>query len=268
MRVGDFGVEIVAVDNGQVREIESGHVLARAGTVYGIRLRNFGPLRCVADVRIDGKPVTGGGLVIDAYAATVLERPVDARDAGRFTVIAEGDERVFGPDGGRDNLALGCIEARFRRELPRNASYRSSMPSDLPSLPLPTPSRGPRDPFDPFDPPVPSPPPRPMAPPEWNPPGMRANSARPITFSALSHPGAPAPEVEVVRDEPRDIERAAGTGLTGHSTQEFVPIAIGPLEQEATTIQLRIVIGTDDAFRSPRRLAEPASAPARPPARP
>src|SRR3954469_22919354 len=168
MRVGDFGVEVVAMANGEVREIASGHVLARAGTVYGIRLRNFGPLRCVAEVHVDGSTVTGRGLVIEAYAVVTLERPVDARDPGRFTVIAEGDERVFGPDGGRDNADLGCIEVRFRRELPRQTWYPAvAAHTDAPTLPLPTPSRGPHDPFDP---PIPSPPPRPMAPPEWVPP--------------------------------------------------------------------------------------------------
>jgi hypothetical protein len=261
MRVGDFGVEVVAMANGEVREIASGHVLARAGTVYGIRLRNFGPLRCVAEVHVDGSTVTGRGLVIEAYAVVTLERPVDARDPGRFTVIAEGDERVFGPDGGRDNSDLGCIDVRFRRELPADAQHRFSALPHVPGLPLPT--RSPREPFDPL---IPSLPARPMAPPEWVPPGMRASATRPVGFSALFQPGTSTPDV--VRDDVQRIERAAGTGLTGHSTQEFVPVAIGPLEQEATTITLRIVIGTDDAFLVPRPLSEAVAAPARPPARP
>ena len=65
MRVGDFSVEVIAA-NGGAREIESGHVLARPGEVYTLRLRNHGPLRAVADISIDGHSVTGGGLVIDA----------------------------------------------------------------------------------------------------------------------------------------------------------------------------------------------------------
>ena len=56
MRNGDFAVEVVPRGKGiGVREIGSGHVLARPGQVYALRLRNFGPLRCVADVRIDGR---------------------------------------------------------------------------------------------------------------------------------------------------------------------------------------------------------------------
>src|SRR4051794_31323812 len=118
MRSGDFAVEVVPHGGGRVREMESGHVLARPGQGYRIRLRNLGPLYAVADVALDGHRVTAGGLVLAPYGVTELERPVDATEDGRFTVVAEGDERVFGPDGGRDDPALGLIEARFRRELP------------------------------------------------------------------------------------------------------------------------------------------------------
>src|SRR5205085_555961 len=113
MRRGDFGVEVVPVQGDGVRELESGHVMARSGAVYALRLRNYGPLRCVSNVRIDGKPVTAGGLVVDAYSTVSLERPIDDTEMGRFTVVAEGDERVFGPDGGRDNPDLGSIDASF-----------------------------------------------------------------------------------------------------------------------------------------------------------
>jgi hypothetical protein len=64
------------------------------------------------------------------------------------------------------------------------------------------------------------------------------------------------------------IERAAGTGLTGHSSQTFVTTMVGPLEEEATVIRLRIVIGTDEAFAAPRPLHDASDAPARPAARP
>src|SRR4051812_25935473 len=103
MRVGDFGVEIVPVKGGELREVESGHVLARPGVVYAIRLRNHGPLRAVAEVRIDGKVVSAAGLVLNPWSVAELQRPLDDAEHGRFTVIAEGDERVFGPDGGREN---------------------------------------------------------------------------------------------------------------------------------------------------------------------
>jgi hypothetical protein len=65
------------------------------------------------------------------------------------------------------------------------------------------------------------------------------------------------------------MERAAGTGLTGHSTQEFMPFHLGPLENEATTIRLRIVIGTEAAIAEQSARPLPGvREPARPAARP
>jgi hypothetical protein len=74
-------------------------------------------------------------------------------------------------------------------------------------------------------------------------------------------------------DAPREaedaMERAAGTGLTGHSDQQFVPIQLGPLENEATTIRLRLVIGTEAAIaEQPARPLADVREPARPAARP
>ena len=134
MRSGDFAVEVVPSGYARVRELDSGHVLARPGTVYRLRLRNFGPLYCVADISIDGRRVTDGGLVLRPWSTMDLERPVDDGEDGRFTVAAEGDETAFGPDGGRDNDALGLIDARFRRELPGGRTH-AEMP---PSIAMPT----------------------------------------------------------------------------------------------------------------------------------
>ena len=273
MRVGDFGVEVVAAD-GQVREVESGHVLARPGQVYVLRLRNHGPLRCVADVTIDGHAVTGNGLVINPWSSVDLERPIHATERGRFTVIAEGDERVFGPDGGRDNPDLGLIEARFRRELPN-----ASRPHELrePSVPrpivaMPSPSRPPASPDqDPF-------PRRPFTPPEWTPPTWEAQSGRahpPLGRAArfdvqslMALPSISVDEPVAPRQVPDAIERAAGTGLTGASDQEFVPVHVGTLESEATVIRLRLVIASEEALDAARPLPASEGAPARPAARP
>ena len=273
MRVGDFSVEVVAAD-GQVREVESGHVLARPGQVYVLRLRNHGPLRCVADVTIDGHPVTGGGLVINAWSSVDLERPIHAAERGRFTVIAEGDERVFGPDGGRDNPDLGLIEARFRRELP---NYTRGEPLHEPSIPRPIVTM-PAPPGHP-DTPEPGPyPRRPFTPPDWTPPTWHvdAASAQPPARrrggfdirALMAPPSISVDEPAAPAQVPDAIERAAGTGLTGTSTQEFVPVTVGTLESEATVIRLRLVIGSEDAVVAPRPLPESDAAPARPVARP
>jgi len=276
MRVGDFSVEIIGAGSGTTRELDSGHVLARPGQVYVLRLRNHGPLRCVADISIDGHTVTGNGLVIDAGSTVDLERPIHATERGRFTVIAEGDERVFGADGGRDNPDLGLIEARFRRELPNNARRE---PLDEPTYPrpivaLPSPPR-PTEPEPGFPPTR-----RPFTPPEWTPPTWQASARR--TRDATGPLGMPrrfevtalmAPQISVdapvaPTQAPDIFERAAGTGLTGTSAQEFVPIHVGALEAEATVIRLRLVIGDEGAVGAPRPLPEAAAAPARPTPRP
>lgn len=64
------------------------------------------------------------------------------------------------------------------------------------------------------------------------------------------------------------VERAAGTGLTGRSGQEFVPVSVGALEPEATVIRLRLVIGSEEALSTPRPLPKSNDVPARPAPRP
>jgi hypothetical protein len=283
MRVGDFSVEVIGASDGTTHELDSGHVIARPGQVYVLRLRNHGPLRCVAEVSIDGHGVTGNGLVINPWSAVDLERPIHATERGRFTVIAEGDERVFGPDGGRDNAALGLIEARFRRELP-NAFSRAVR--DEPSIPRPI-VTGPLSP----EPGQPHPR-RPLAPPDWTPlttgtgdsmrmygaPARMSRPPNPIT-SLLARMGTAitggSPSVPEQIPDAMDgamageaVERAAGTGLTGRSAQEFVPVSVGALEPEATVIRLRLVIGAEDALTTPRPLPKTNDVPARPAPRP
>src|SRR2546423_7333162 len=98
MRVGDFVLEVIPHGGGRVRELDSGHVLAGAGQVYRLRLRNAGPLHCVVDVDLDGRRIAAGGLVLEPGGTTELERPIGGDEDGRFTVVAEGNEAVFGPD--------------------------------------------------------------------------------------------------------------------------------------------------------------------------
>ena len=282
MRVGDFSVEVVAT-GGIAVEVQSGHVLARPGQVYTLRLRNHGPLRAVVDVSIDGRRVTGSGLVLNASSTVDLERPIHETERGRFTVIAEGNERVFGPDGGRDNADLGLIEARFRRELPDERRFTRSLP-DLEQRPVTEPSDGRPWPII-TAPRSPSPwrrwvdntlrgsdAPDGESPPVNRPPILSALMAgTPIPTSPDTEPATPTQQPGIVPyiGDPRDaIERAAGTGLTGSSRQEFVSVHVGPLETEATVITLRLVIGTHEALSAPRPLPDTAPAPARPAARP
>lgn len=282
MRNGDFSIEVVPAGPGRVRETDSGHVLARPGQVYRLRLRNHGPLRCVVDVDVDGHRVTAGGLVLDPWSTTDLERPIDAHEDGRFTVVAEGDEPAFGPDGGRDDPALGLIVAHFRRELPGHGRRAELPPTLFPSGAPPT---------RPLPGVTPMPPRYPASPPEWmaSERGMRllnalagdpsrdASAWEEITLLGIratpksfdeAH-GVETPAAPPTVDRKAGIERAAGTGLTGHSDQQFVPIHVGPLEEEATVLQLRIVIGTEEAIAAePARPLGDRQAPARPAARP
>ena len=263
MRIGDFAVEVVPRGKGVgVREVGSGHVLARPGQVYALRIRNFGPLRCVADVKIDGRNVTAGGLVIEPWCTEELERPISPDEDGRFTVVAEGDERVFGPDGGRDNPDLGLIEVRFRRELPSGPER---------PRPLPPPGIFERDLID-------SAPADPLRPRPDRSITMSRRTGGSSNESRFDHATfelspqsflAPVDQDELVLREPNaDIERAAGTGLTGHSTQRFTPTKLGPLESEATVIQLRLVIASAESIAAAHSVVEEPVAPTRPAARP
>jgi hypothetical protein len=237
MRNGDFSVGILPHDSGRVRELESGHVLARPGQVYRIRLRNHGPLYAVAHVELDGHPITAGGLVLAPLSTTELERPINDGDTGRFVVVGEGDEGTFGPDGGRDNESLGLIDARFRRELPRADRVMDPPTLYSPRAHEPMLSRQ-----------------RPL-------PGVHT---RPNRIEGIS---LPSPLFDVVTEP--TFEQAAGTGLTGHSDQQFVPMHLGPLEDEETVIRLRLVIGSTAAIaeETPRVSAQDA-VPSRPLARP
>ena len=96
----------------------------------------------------------------------------------------------------------------------------------------------------------------------------RREQRQPSAISALMAPTMPA-EAPAAPTHVRDaIERAAGTGLTGSSRQEFMSVYVGPLETEATVIQLRLVIGTDEALTAARPLPGVATTPARPAPRP
>jgi hypothetical protein len=210
--------------------------------VNALRLRNFGPLRAVVHVEIDGRPVTSGGLVLNPFGFTDLERPMDEGIDGRFTVAAEGNEAPFGADGGRDNNDLGLIDARFRRELPAASHPRDRLGDDYHIRPLAYPDvlYSAPDTESGFD--------------------DSELSEGPNSIEAFHLPQAPAFTPE--------IERAAGTGLTGHSDQTFVPVSLGALEPEETVIQLRLVIGSEAAIANQPAVHQERPTPSRPAARP
>jgi hypothetical protein len=233
MRLNDLEITLGPIGEGTLKELADGRVMARPGQVYVVRVQNHDARRrMVVHVAIDGTNVSRDGLVLDPGELLKLERPLD--DTGRFTVFAEGDERVFGDDGGRGNPDLGLIEVRGRREQWREppryalASWDSVHESPLPGLGDATLSE--------------------------------ADGAWDVSDGA--------PRVE---ERGPTIESAAGTGLTGRSDQSFVPVHVGPLEPEETIVRLRLVIGSVDALLDeprPLRTVTATPVPPRPPARP
>jgi hypothetical protein len=259
MRVGEVSVRLVPVGGGEMIEGEDGRVLARPRQVYAVHLTNHSDRRAVARVSVDGLPMTEGGLVLAPGASTTLERPVKEGEHGRFTVFPEGTEEVFGDDGGRGNPDLGLVEVEYRREL-----EPPPVPVAVPQVPTPPRVRE-------FDfPPVPGPAPRPApsAPPAAPapPPGV------PRIWSSASAPALPvqAPPAPGIVFRESDVHSAAGTGLTGRSEQNFRTVPVGPLEETATQVVLRIVIGRLEAFGRARPLpgGEERPVPPRPAPRP
>jgi hypothetical protein len=86
----------------------------------------------------------------------------------------------------------------------------------------------------------------------------------PSSLRSPVEPSRPLPDEDALDD----AERAAGTGLTGHSSQRFTPTRLGPLENEATVIQLRLVIASVEAIQAAPSHVDEQVAPARPAARP
>ena len=94
--------------------------------------------------------------------------------------------------------------------------------------------------------------------------GGMAFLGSPFAHEELEAPAEPA----ISRFDRDAIERAAGTGLTGSSNQEFVPVHVGQLEFEATVIRMRLVIASEEVLAAPRPLPKSDVVPARPAARP
>jgi hypothetical protein len=235
MRLRDLTVRLIS-PQGRMAEQDDGRVFARPGMTYRIRLKNHDRNhRMLLGIDIDGRRVTEGGLVLNPSTTIELERPL--YDSGLFTVFAEGNEEVFGEDGGRGNPELGLIEVTARREVrawrpaPPSVQYDSFMSHMSPDRP-PYPLEG---------------------------DAVFCESAD-LDYGSAEHNESVFP----VR------ETAAGTGLTGQSSQRFVDVEVGALEDHATVIRLRLVIAPATGLDRPRPLSGSAETaiPPRPIARP
>jgi len=105
-------VSAITVNSEILRE-EGEVVRLPFGTEYSIYLKNLNHnQRCVLNITIDGSPITGSGLVLDAGKSATLERPIN--DQRRFKFI----ERTPGIENYRGvNPEDGLIVIKFQYEV-------------------------------------------------------------------------------------------------------------------------------------------------------
>lgn len=260
MRSGHLEVQLVP-ETGHMAETPTGHVVALAGQVYKIKITNHGPRRSLVQVKLDGRLVTEQGLVLNAWQTIFLERPIHATERGRFTVFAEGQTEVFGEDGGRDNPDLGVIEVTHQLEQVPVATLepywvRPCWPyrRTYPTFPSPWDYYGPYNGGVLYD----------SQEIIGNNKGFAGSVLRAsqdqaqVSWTNTSTLNAPQNVAEA---------KAAGTGLTGRSDQNFTPTTIGALESAVTTILLRLILEASSDWSRPRPLPGSSLSPARPPAR-
>lgn len=256
MRTGFLEVQLVP-ESGRMSETPTGHVVALVNQVYKIKLTNHNSRRALVQVKIDGRLVTEHGLVINGFQTVFLERPIHTVERGRFTVFAEGQTEVFGEDGGRDNKDLGVIEVTHQLE------------QETPKVTFtPYPIYRPFAPYNPWYPWYNGP---------YNPNGviLDNNDNRNIGAVYASNSVLRSAKCSFTSDQNRVCETAAdisastaaGTGLTGKSDQNFIPVHMGALESAITTIILRLILEAPVDWAKPRPLPGAVVAPVRPPAR-
>lgn len=195
------------------RETHSGYVEMAHGRQYTLALRNFRDVACDAAVTIDGKPV--GTFRLNAGQSLKLERP--AHDQGCFTFYQVGTAEAQ-QAGLVAADTLGLISVVFTPAL---------KPIYAVTYPQPT---------------------------VWT---VTGNTWRYTSDSTSSGPVA-ASFTSSVTNQPRIMSavgalydtapqrKAGGTGLSGHSQQQFVDV--GPMNldyAQQTTIHLRLVGGSD-----------------------
>lgn len=188
------------------RETHSGYVEMAHGRQYTLALRNFRDVACDAAVTIDGKPV--GTFRLNAGQSLKLERP--AHDQGRFTFYQVGTAEAQ-QAGLVDTDTLGLISVVFTPAL-RQPAYVSTYPV-VQYVKAET---------------------------GWD--GVYYR----YTTTGVSNGGSNfvASMSNTVSAAPQ--RKAGGTGLSGHSQQQFVDV--GPMNldyAQQTTIHLRLVSGSD-----------------------
>lgn len=274
MRLGTLSVRlrtipesgpIPAAPQDYLPEAAGGYVIAAPGSCYALVLTNHAPQRALVTITIDGRRMTGRGIVVPALSSVQVEGPVDLGAVGRFIALREGHE-ALGEDGGRDRDALGLIEVRYQKERPYVAPALTIAP--FVGQPITTDTI----PFQPYRRTIPSP---------WAPiqqhfwtytskifgnqggQGSAVPVGETVTNPSTSHVtlrsstvGARQPDgalrgvalnamqatlsgtsVSAVPDR----ATAVGTGMAGDEVQHWDSVSLGALELEETIIRLRLI---------------------------
>lgn len=256
MTLNQFSLRIIGG-----HEVAGGYVEMSSGEQYTLQLRNFRNVPCQADVKVDGKEA--GCFIIPAKGSMSLERP--EHDQGRFTAYLQGTETEEFKKAGLEGVSegeLGLIQVTFTPQVfqPSHATVITLPPENRRYYPYP---------WYPYDPPY-NPPWIPRGPYKYEIHWSDTDSAG----SADSYSSTGGTTVEegntVLGFESSSVSSSAdsvgtttqncasggpmGTGLSGHSNQEFVPATIGELDvSQRTTISLRLVGKREDAM-GPRPL--------------
>lgn len=195
MQLKDFSVKIP-----EGYEDDKGYVHLKHETKYTVSLRNNAPLRCAAEVYIDGKKV--GVYRINGYGVLDLEHP--SGDNGRFTFY-ELDSKE-GKSVGLDSIPRkdrGLISVTFKPEKKYSPTYQESY-EVMPSLTPRFYGQGTGYNFDPEN--------------QYAP--LKGMSCSTIAMNCVE----------------------GGTGLSGHSSQNFVKVANLDYDLDrVVTIHLRLV---------------------------
>ena len=214
----------------------SGYVEMSHGAQYSLQLRNSRNVLCDAEVTIDGKHV--GTFRIDKYGSVRLERSAD--DDRRFTFYLRDSEE--GREVELDHVSkgeLGLVQVTFKPEVePPTVVYRKTVIYEAPKW-IPDDNRttwgstsgGPElelgldDDFDTAEP---------MS------RGMEADCYYSADLSSATFGGG---NTKGLRRTPSSSGfQAGGTGMSGHSRQNFYDVpALNYDEDMTTTISLRLV---------------------------
>jgi hypothetical protein len=116
--------------NGKILREFGDTVYLPFGSEYQIRLKNLNSARAHVSIEIDGDNVTDGGLVLNAYETSDLERFIrngNLKEGNRFKFI-ERTSKIEDHRGIKLEDGIITIRYKFERPMPiltRNVSYRA-----------------------------------------------------------------------------------------------------------------------------------------------